>query len=152
MIALSPRAQDRLKDPKPRPLPKIFCLNQGVFSGATINTPSMLAVADHLVGLKWAQDIGGLTALMARVQANYSVVADFIDASPHWDFLAAQYRSPTALCLTSKAIDPKAVQTRLEGEGVALDIGAYRDAPPGLRLWGGPTVETDDLKTPHALD
>ena len=86
MIALSPRALERLEEPKPRPLPKIFRLNAGVFSGATINTPSMLAVADHLVGLQWAEEIGGLPALIARTRANDAAVADFVAGSPHWDF------------------------------------------------------------------
>ena len=146
MIALSPRALARLARPPVRPLPKIFQLKPDVFKGATINTPSMLAVADHLVGLKWAEAIGGLPALIERTQANYAAVAAYVEASKHWDFLATDNRSPTALCLTTQSVDPKAVQKWLTDEGVALDISAYRDAPPGLRLWGGPTVETQDLE------
>jgi len=166
MIALSPRAQARLEaEAAPRGLPKIFTLTKGgkvnasLFAGATINTPSMLAVADHLVGLQWAEEIGGLPALIARTQTNAQAVANFVEASPNWEFLAADaaVRSPTALCLTCVAprfagrdeAAQRALLKRLEKRlaelEVAYDIGAYRDAPPGLRLWGGPTVEADDL-------
>ncbi len=167
MIALSPRAQARLEGPPaPRGLPKIFTLakngkiNQGLFAGATINTPSMLAVADQLLCLKWAQDLGGLRALLERTEANYGAVRTHVEASSRWAFLADDpaVRSKTALCL--RCVDPrflaldalaqaqalKQMQAELARLGIAYDIGSYRDAPAGLRLWGGPTVEAADLK------
>ena len=166
MIALSPAAQERLESqPPPRGLPKIFSLtksgkiNRGLFAGATINTPSMLAVADHLLGLDWAEDMGGLSALKAKVLDNYSVVSSYIEASNRWEFLASDptIRSRTALCLICTeprflAMDKgaqqrvlKGLEQRLADLDVAYDIGSYRDAPPGLRLWAGPTVESEDL-------
>ncbi len=167
MIALSPRAQARLIDqPTPRGLPKIFTLakdgeiNQGLFAGVTINTPSMLAVADQLLCLQWAQNLGGLRALIERTEANYAAVLTHVENSSMWAFLASDpaIRSRTALCL--RCVDPrflaldtamqaktlKQMQVELERIGIAYDIGSYRDAPAGLRLWGGPTIETADLR------
>jgi phosphoserine aminotransferase len=165
MLALSPRAVERLESFAPdRPLPKIFRLTkggkliEGVFKGETINTPSMLAVEDALDGLKWAEEIGGLPALIRRAEANLSAVADWVAVSGWADFLAEtpQTRSCTSICL--KIVDPwflsldadaqaaaaKRIVALLEEEGVAYDIGSYRDAPVGLRLWGGATVEPSD--------
>ena len=166
MLALSPRAVERLESFTPdRPLPKIFRLTkggkliEGVFKGETINTPSMLAVEDALDGLKWAEGIGGLPALIARSQANLQAVEDWVARSDWADFLAArpEIRSSTSICL--KIVDPwflaldgdgqsaaaKRIAALLEGEGIAFDIGGYRDAPVGLRLWGGSTVESADM-------
>jgi phosphoserine aminotransferase len=162
MLVLSPRAVERLESYLPAwPLPKIFRLTkggkliEGVFKGETINTPSMLAVEDYLVALKWAQGIGGLASLIARAEANARAVRDFI-ADKDWiaDLaLDPATASTTSVCL--KFTDPriadgagfaKAVAKRLEVEGVALDAGAYRDAPPGLRIWCGSTVETSDVE------
>jgi phosphoserine aminotransferase len=161
ILILSPRAVERLESYTPAwPLPKIFRLTskgkliEGIFVGETINTPSMLCVEDYLVALKWAQDIGGLPALMARANANAEAVWDFCDARPWITNLAADpaTRSNTSVCL--RFTDPriadgeafaKAVAKRLEKEGVAFDIGAYRDAPPGLRIWCGATVELTDI-------
>jgi phosphoserine aminotransferase len=165
MLALSPRAVERLESFQPdRPLPKIFRLTkggkliEGVFKGETINTPSMLAVEDALDGLKWAEEIGGLKALIARSEKNLEAVADWVEASSWADFLAEkpETRSCTSICL--KIVDPwfasldadaqtaaaKRIATLLEQEGVAYDIGSYRDAPVGLRIWGGATVEPAD--------
>lgn len=162
MLILSPRAVERLESYTPAwPLPKIFRLTkggkliEGIFRGETINTPSMLAVEDYLVALDWARSAGGLKGLIARADANTRVVADFVAANDWIDFLAADpaIRSNTSVCL--KFTDPaivdgaafaKAVAKRLEAEGVALDIGAYRDAPAGLRIWCGGTVERADLE------
>ncbi|ROU01210.1 phosphoserine transaminase [Histidinibacterium lentulum] len=162
MLILSPRAVERLESyTPPWPLPKIFRLTkggkliEGIFSGETINTPSMLAVEDYLLALSWAEEIGGLPALMARANANAQAIWDFCAARDWIDNLAADpaTRSNTSVCL--KFTDPriadgaafaKAVQKRLEAEGVALDVGAYRDAPPGLRIWCGATVETADIE------
>ncbi|KAJ57398.1 phosphoserine aminotransferase [Actibacterium mucosum KCTC 23349] len=162
MLILSPRAVERLESYTPAwPLPKIFRLTKGgklidgIFSGATINTPSMLAVEDYLVALDWAQSVGGLVGLKARADANTAVIADFVDAHDWIDFLAVDpaTRSNTSVCLkfsddriAEGAAFAKAVAKRLEAEGVALDIGAYRDAPSGLRIWCGGTVETADLE------
>ncbi len=161
MLILSPRAVERLENHTPPwPLPKIFRLTkggkliEGIFRGETINTPSMLAVEDYLVALDWAQRIGGLDALIARCDANAAVIARFCAARDWIANLAVDpaTASSTSVCL--KFTDPgiadgagfaKAVAKRLEGEGVALDVGAYRDAPPGLRIWCGATVETADL-------
>ena len=161
MLILSPRAVERLESYTPAwPLPKIFRLTkggaliEGIFKGETINTPSMLAVEDYLVALDWAEAIGGLPALMARADANAQAIWDFCAARDWIDNLAGDpaTRSNTSVCL--KFTDPrivdgagfaKAVAKRLEAEGVALDIGAYRDAPPGLRIWCGATVETADI-------
>lgn len=167
MLALSPRAVERLESYSPPwPLPKIFRLTkggkliEGIFKGQTINTPSMLAVEDALDGLRWAESIGGLDGLIRRTQANYMAVARWVETQPWIDFLAREpaTRSPTSICLQFS--DPgfaalsleqqdrfaKAVAARLAEEGVAYDIGAYRDAPPGLRIWGGATVETADIE------
>jgi phosphoserine aminotransferase len=166
MLALSPRAVERLLDHKPAwPLPKIFRLasggklNEGIFKGETINTPSMLCVEDQLDALAWAERIGGLSALIARTRANFVVIADWVAASDWAGFLAENpaMRSTTSVCL--KFRDPwfsarsdavrqeiaKQLAALLEQEGVGLDIGAYRDAPPGLRIWCGATIETTDV-------
>ncbi|WP_300435006.1 phosphoserine transaminase [uncultured Mameliella sp.] len=162
MLILSPRAVERLENYTPAwPLPKIFRLTKGgklidgIFTGATINTPSMLAVEDYLVALDWAREIGGLNALMARADANAKVIWDFCDTHDWIANLAEDpaTRSNTSVCLKftddrikDGAAFAKAVAKRLEAEGVALDIGAYRDAPAGLRIWCGATVETSDIE------
>jgi phosphoserine aminotransferase len=161
MLILSPRAVERLESYKPAwPLPKIFRMTkggkliEGIFEGETINTPSMLAVEDYLVALAWGKSIGGLPALIARSNANFAAVQSFVDSKPWIENLAVDpaTRSNTSVCL--KFTDPriadgaafaKAIAKRLEKEGVALDIGAYRDAPAGLRIWCGATVETADV-------
>jgi phosphoserine aminotransferase len=161
VIVLSPRAVERLETYTPAwPLPKIFRMTskgkliEGIFKGETINTPSMLAVEDYLVSLKWAKSIGGLKALIARADANAKAVADFVAAHDWIENLAVDpvTASTTSVCLkfvdariTDGAAFAKAVAKRLEKEGVALDIGAYRDAPAGLRIWCGSTVETADV-------
>ncbi len=161
MIILSPRAVERLETYTPAwPLPKIFRMTKGgklidgIFVGETINTPSMLAVEDYLVALDWAKSIGGLKGLIARADANAQAVWDFCAARDWIDNLAVDpaTRSNTSVCLkfTDERIQDgaafaKAVAKRLEKEGVALDIGAYRDAPAGLRIWCGGTVETADV-------
>jgi len=162
MLILSPRAVERLESYTPAwPLPKIFRLTkggkliEGIFVGETINTPSMLAVEDYLVALKWAKSIGGLDALRHRADANARAIWNFC-ASRDWvDNLANDpaTRSNTSVCLkftdsriTDGAAFAKAVAKRLEAEGAALDIGAYRDAPAGLRIWCGATVETSDIE------
>jgi phosphoserine aminotransferase len=162
MLILSPRAVERLESyTPPWPLPKIFRLtkggklNEGIFEGATINTPSMLAVEDYLLALDWALSIGGLPELKARADRNAQAVFDFCNERDWIENLAVDpaTRSNTSVCL--KFTDPriadgaafaKAVQKRLEVEGVALDVGAYRDAPPGLRIWCGSTVELSDIE------
>ncbi|GGF63235.1 phosphoserine aminotransferase [Paracoccus acridae] len=161
MLILSPRAVERLESYTPGwPLPKIFRLTkggkliEGIFKGETINTPSMLAVEDYLVALKWARSLGGVKALIARADANAKAVRDFI-ADKDWIADLAEdpaTASNTSVCLrfTDPAIKDgaafaKAVAKRLEKEGVALDAGAYRDAPAGLRIWCGSTVETSDV-------
>jgi phosphoserine aminotransferase len=167
MLALSPRAVARLESYSPPwPMPKIFRLSsggklsEGVFKGETINTPSMLCVEDALDGLRWAESIGGLKGLIARSEANLAAVADWVAAGSGYGFLAqdAATRSCTSICLTitapwfaalaaeAQAAAAKKIASLLEKEGVALDAGAYRDAPPGLRIWGGATVETADIK------
>lgn len=162
MLILSPRAVERLETYTPAwPLPKIFRLTkggkliEGIFRGETINTPSMLAVEDYLIALKWAKDIGGLEALQARANANAQAIFDFCDQHDWIANLAEDpaTRSNTSVCLkftddriTDGAAFAKAIAKRLEAEGVALDIGAYRDAPPGLRIWCGATVETSDIE------
>tara|TARA_R110002096_G_scaffold138378_40_gene292131 strand:- start:1655 stop:2809 length:1155 start_codon:yes stop_codon:yes gene_type:complete len=161
ILILSPRAVERLESYTPAwPLPKIFRMTkggkliEGIFRGETINTPSMLAVEDYLVSLKWAKAIGGQAALIARASANAAAVAEFVTARSWIANLAVDpaTASTTSVCL--KFTDPrivdgaafaKAVAKRLEKEGVALDIGAYRDAPAGLRIWCGSTVETADI-------
>ena len=161
VLILSPRAVERLESYTPAwPLPKIFRmtkggkLNEGIFRGETINTPSMLAVEDCLVALKWAQSLGGLPAMVARATANAQAVWDFTAKTPWLENLAvnAANASTTSVCLKfndARIADgagfAKAVAKRLEKEGVALDIGAYRDAPAGLRIWCGSTVETADV-------
>jgi phosphoserine aminotransferase len=167
MIALSPRAVHRLETFTPdRPIPKIFQLTKagklvsGIFEGETINTPSMLCVEDALDGLQWAESIGGLPCLIARSTANLRALEHWVARSAWAGFLAADptVRSNTSMCL--KVVDPaytslapadqekhaKAIVSMLEKAGVALDIGPYRDAPPGLRIWGGATVETTDIQ------
>ncbi|MGB2201426.1 MAG: phosphoserine transaminase [Pseudooceanicola atlanticus] len=162
MLILSPRAVERLENYTPAwPMPKIFRmtkggkLNEGIFKGETINTPSMLAVEDYLVALAWAREIGGFKALMARADANAKAIWDFCDQKDWIANLANDLatRSNTSVCLkftddriTDGATFAKAVAKRLEAEGVALDIGAYRDAPAGLRIWCGATVETADIE------
>ena len=161
MLILSPRAVERLESYTPAwPLPKIFRLTskgkliEGIFMGETINTPSMLAVEDYLVALKWAQSVGGLQGLVARSQTNAQVIWDFCAVNPWIANLAetADIASTTSVCL--KFTDPriadgaafaKAVAKRIEKAGAGLDMGAYRDAPPGLRIWCGSTVETADV-------
>ncbi len=173
MLILSPRAVGRLESYKPAwPLPKIFRLTKGgklidgIFEGETINTPSMLAVEDYLVALRWAESIGGLPALIARAVANAQAVWAFCTENPWIANLAEDpaTASTTSVCL--RFTDPripdgaafaKAVARRLEKEGVAWDIGAYRDAPPGLRIWCGSTVELSDVQAllpwiAHAVD
>ncbi len=156
MLALSPRAVERLEAGAPRPLPKIFRLTkkgkliEGVFKGETINTPSMLCVEDALDGLRWAESVGGLDGLIARSSANYGALAGWVDATSWVEFLAREpaNRSPTSMCLklVDTPADPKAMTALLEKEGVAFDIGTHRAAPPGLRIWGGATVDTADLE------
>jgi len=167
MLILSPRAVARLESYNPPwPLPKIFRMTkagklmEGIFEGETINTPSMLCVEDYLDTLQWAKSLGGLKALVARADANTKVISDWVAKTPWVDFLAANpaIRSNTSVCL--KVVDtaitslPPAAQAEfaknlaaaIEKEGVAYDIAAYRDAPPGLRLWCGATVESRDVE------
>jgi len=167
MLALSPRAVERLLSYQPpRPLPKIFRLTssgkliEGIFKGETINTPSMLVVEDALDGLRWAESIGGLPALIARCEANLAAVARWVEHSDWAGFLAEDpaTRSCTSICLTiaapwfaalapeAQAAAAKELASMLENQGVAYDIAAYRDAPPGLRIWGGATIETGDIE------
>ena len=166
MLLLSPRAVERLESyAPPRPLPKLFRmtkggkLDQAIFEGATINTPSMLCVEDALDSLTWAEEIGGLPALIERASANLAAVEDWVAKTPWVDFLAEtpETRSPTSICL--KVVDPwfealapeareattKAVSKMLDVEGVAYDINSYRGVPAGFRIWGGATVERDDI-------
>jgi phosphoserine aminotransferase len=157
MLILGPRAVERLENYAPAwPLPKIFRLTSGgklivgIFEGETINTPSMLCVEDYIVALEWAQKVGGLKGLMARADANAAVVQAWIDSR---DFAAnlskvEATRSNTSVCLTLQADEsiPKKMVKLLEAEKAAFDIGSYRDAPPGLRIWCGATVETSDLE------
>lgn len=167
MLILGPRAAERLQSyTPPWPLPKIFRLAkggkliEGIFEGETINTPSMLCVEDYIDALQWAKSLGGLDGLVARADANAGTLADWV-AKTYWvDFLAKDVtlRSNTSVCL--KVVDPaitalppdaqaafaKALAGLLEKEGVAYDIGSYRDAPPGLRIWCGATVEKADVE------
>ena len=166
MLILSPRAVERLETYTPAwPLPKIFRLTsggkliEGIFAGETINTPSMLCVEDYIDALEWAQSVGSLQGLIARCDANAKAVADFVAKKPFLGFLAKDpaTRSNTSVCLTFidpaiTALTPKAqaafakdVAALLEKEGVGLDLGSYRDAPPGLRIWCGATVEASDV-------
>jgi phosphoserine aminotransferase len=167
MLILSPRAVARLETHTPPwPMPKIFRmtkggkLNEAIFAGETINTPSMLCVEDYLDTLQWAKSIGGLKALQARADANAKVIADWVARTSSIDFLTRDpaLRSNTSVCL--KVVDPavtrlsaeaqagfvKEIAAALDKEGVAYDIGAYRDAPPGLRIWCGSTVERSDVE------
>jgi phosphoserine aminotransferase len=167
MLALSPRAVERLESYRPPwPLPKIFRLtkdgklNEGIFKGETINTPSMLCVEDALDSLAWAEKVGGLKGTIARSEANLATIAEWVSRTDWVDFLAAreEIRSCTSICL--QIVDPwfkglsgedraaaaKKMVGTLEEEGVAYDVNAYRDAPPGLRIWGGATVENEDIE------
>src|ERR1700723_1151839 len=167
MLILSPRAVARLESyTPPWPVPKIFRttkggkLNEGIFVGETINTPSMLCVEDYLDALEWAKSVGGLPALRARADGNAKTIADWVERTPWIDFLARDpaLRSNTSVCL--KVVDPavtrlsadaqaaciKGIAAALDKEGVAYDIDAYRDAPPGLRIWCGSTVERADVE------
>ncbi len=168
MLILSPRAVARLESYTPDwPLPKIFRMTKGgklidgIFVGETINTPSMLCVEDYLDALKWAKSIGGLKALIARADANARVLSEWVAKTPWVDFLATDpaIRSNTSVCL--KVVDPqaialpadaqaafaKALVAAVEKEGAGYDFGHYRDAPPGLRIWCGATVEPGDVAT-----
>ncbi len=172
VLILSPRAVARLESYTPAwPMPKLFRMTKAnkdggnkvsldIFEGATINTPSMLCVEDAIDALKWAEQIGGLAEMRRRADANLAVLAEFVAKTPWVEFLAADpaIRSNTSVCL--KVVDPrvtglsddaqadfaKKLASALEKEGVALDVGGYRDAPPGLRIWCGATVETSDLE------
>jgi phosphoserine aminotransferase len=167
MLVISPRAVERLTSYKPAwPLPKIFRLtkggriNEGIFEGETINTPSMLCVEDYIDTLQWAKSIGGLDALVARANANAKVVSDWVARTAWVDFLARDpaIRSNTSVCL--KVVDPQvtalapdaqaafagAIASAVEKEGAGYDLGHYRDAPPGLRIWCGSTVEAADVE------
>ncbi|MBC7150819.1 MAG: phosphoserine transaminase [Rhizobium sp.] len=167
MLILSPRAVERLESYVPAwPLPKIFRMTkggkliEGIFTGETINTPSMLCVEDYIDALLWAKSIGGLKGLMARADANAKVLFDFVEANDWIANLAKvpATRSNTSVCLTivdkdvaaldadAQAAFAKGMVTALDKEGVAFDIGAYRDAPSGLRIWAGATIETADMK------
>jgi phosphoserine aminotransferase len=167
MLILSPRAVERLESyAPPWPIPKIFRLtsggklSEGVFKGSTINTPSMLCVEDALDGLNWAQSLGGLEALIARSEANLAALARWVDGNSSVAFLAADpaQRSSTSVCFNivapwfagldgdGQAAAVKRLGALLEAEGAAMDIEGYRDAPPGLRVWAGSTIETDDLE------
>ena len=167
MLILSPRAVERLQTYTPAwPMPKIFRMTkggeliEGIFRGETINTPSMIAVEDAIDGLKWAESIGGLEGLKARSEANLAAIEAWVEQSDWCAFLAEDkaIRSNTSVCLKVKdpaftAKDPKTqatalklMTTLLNDEGVAYDIGGYRDAPAGLRIWAGATVETSDLE------
>lgn len=167
MLALSPRAVERLETHTPQwPMPKVFRLtkngklNRSIFEGSTINTPSMLCVEDALDGLAWAESVGGLEGLITRTKANLATVERWVKDSSWVDFLAEdpETRSSTSICLRivdewtegrqqdQIAATVKAAAKLLDAEGIAFDIGSYRDAPPGLRLWGGATVETADLE------
>ncbi|WP_295736136.1 phosphoserine transaminase [uncultured Bartonella sp.] len=167
VLILGPRAIERLETYTPAwPLPKIFRMTkggkliEGIFEGATINTPSMLCVEDYLDALKWAKSIGGLETLMKRADENFAVLDKFVAKTPWIEFLAKEpeTRSNTSVCF--KIVDPavveldadkqaafaKSIVNRLEKAGVAHDIGAYRDAPSGLRIWAGATIEAHDLQ------
>ncbi len=167
MLALSPRAIERLESYRPaRPLPKIFRLTKdgklidGIFEAATINTPSMLAVEDAIDGLEWAEELGGLAALVARSEANLAAVSKWVETADWLDFLAEdpENRSCTSICL--KIVDPwftaqgeedraaaaKKIGTLLDSEGVAFDVNSYKDAPPGIRIWGGATIDSEDIE------
>ncbi|MEM9619428.1 MAG: phosphoserine transaminase [Pseudomonadota bacterium] len=167
VLILSPRAVERLETySPPRPLPKLFRLTkggkliEGVFEGATINTPSMLCVEDYLDTLKWGAQLGGLESLHRRANANANALSAWVDRTPWIDFLCSDpaLRSNTSVCLKIvdervNALDEaaqrafvKLMEKRLEAEEAAFDIGGYRDAPPGLRIWCGATVDTNDIE------
>jgi phosphoserine aminotransferase len=167
MLVLSPRAVERLESYKPAwPMPKIFRMtkdgkiSEGIFKGDTINTPSMIAVEDAIDGLKWAQSVGGLSGLIARSESNLAALADWVSKTPWIDFLPVDpaIRSCTSICLritdpeitaldqATQADVAKKVASLLEKEGVAYDTASYRDAPAGLRIWGGATVERSDIE------
>ena len=166
MLAISPRTVERLTQPAPRPLPKIFRLAKdgklikGIFEGATINTPSMLAIADLHVALDWAESVGGLTGLQQRSQRNFEVIDEWVQACDWIDWLApvAEQRSTTSLCLAItadlfQALDEDSQKAALkfmlgllDTHTIAFDIANYRSAPTGLRIWGGATVNDDDLR------
>jgi len=167
VIILSPRAVERLESYVPAwPLPKIFRMTkggkliEGIFSGATINTPSMICVEDYLDALNWADSVGGLKGLIGRADGSAAVIAEWVDRTDWIDFLPADpaTRSNTSVCLKiadpwaaslspdEQAALPKTLVGLLDAEGVAYDIGAYRDAPAGLRIWTGATVETSDVQ------
>ena len=157
MLILSPRAVERLESYNPPwPLPKIFRLTkggkliEGIFRGATINTPSMLCVADYLDALQWVRSIGGLSAAITKSEANLATIKGFVDSKPWIEFLAEEpdQISNTSVCLSLdlNADQVKQMVSLLADEAVAFDIGAYRDAPAGLRIWCGATVEKADLE------
>ncbi len=174
VIILSPRAVARLESYTPKwPLPKIFRLTkggkliEGIFQGSTINTPSMLCVEDALDGLKWAKSLGGLPALIKRSQQNLQIFEDWVAKTDWIDFLVTDpsLRSNTSICFrivdegykslspVEQAAKAKELVSLLAKEGVAYDLGSYRDAPPGLRIWGGATVENEDVQIlTHWLD
>ncbi|MDR3498493.1 MAG: phosphoserine transaminase [Parvibaculum sp.] len=167
MLILSPRAVERLESYTPAwPMPKIFLMTkggkliEGIFKGETINTPSMLCVEDYIDALNWSESIGGLKSLISRADGNAAVIAEWVERTPWVDFLAEDVnaRSNTSVCL--KVVDPqitalsdddqaafaKKIADMLDKEGVAYDIGGYRDAPAGLRIWAGATIEVDDMR------
>jgi phosphoserine aminotransferase len=162
VLILGPRAVERLESYAPAwPLPKIFRMTkggkliEGLFEGETINTPSMLAVEDYIDALEWAASIGGLDELIARSTANAQALDRWVQTAPWIDHLAADpaIRSNTSVCLkivdpafAANADVPKAIAALLDRQGVAFDIGGYRDAPPGLRIWCGATVDTADIE------
>jgi phosphoserine aminotransferase len=155
VLILGPRAVERLESFTPdRPLPKIFRLTkggrliEGIFTGETINTPSMLAVEDAIWALEWARGVGGLDGLKARTSANAAALDRIVEERDWLRHLARRpdIRSKTSVCLTVEGADPKRMAGLLEEEGAAFDIAAYRDAPPGLRIWCGATVETADIE------
>ena len=167
ILILGPRAVERLESHTPSwPIPKIFRLTsggkliEGVFKAATINTPSMLCVEDALDGLNWAESIGGLKTLIARSEANLSVLSRWVENSKSVDFLATDPAtlSSTSVCIKivapwfldldvdTQAKAAKRISSLLNAEGIAYDLDAYRDAPPGLRIWAGATIESDDLE------
>jgi phosphoserine aminotransferase len=168
MLVLSPRAVARLESYTPAwPMPKIFRMtkggkiNEGIFIGETINTPSMLCVEDYIDALQWGKSVGGLKGLMGRADANFKVLAEWAEKTPWIDFFAADplTRSNTSVCL--KVVDPavasldlagqeafvRAIAARLDKEGAAYDIAFHRDAPPHFRIWAGATIEASDLAT-----
>ena len=168
VLILSPRAVDRLNTyTPPWPVPKLFRLtakgafNNSIFNGATINTPSMLVIEDAIDALTWAKSIGGVPALIARSESSLDAVRAWVETSPYFDFLAEDPATVSNTGITLKVTDPWFVSLddnrqaaiaaqlyeRLQDEGVAFDAASYRDAPPGIRIWAGPTVETRDVAT-----